>query len=386
MASQEFIEAIINDEIEHVRQVIRSGIDPSINDNFAIKEASESGYTELVRLLLSDPRVDPSAFNDYALRRSAENGHAAVVLLLLQDERADPSAVNDYAIRYAAQNGRTEVVQLLLQDVRVNPAATDNHAIRLAAENGHLITVEILLRDRRVDPTANENYALRWAVVRGHVEVVRLLASIPGIILDTIIYYLSKKDWSIRKLAQMTYAVPASETDPDIEKGDLLVWASMFGSVPLVKYLLSTGVDPTFSNNSALAVAIQYQQLAVITYLLRFPSVRNELTDADLKALLTMPEVLQAFVDILVQNDNLIMIKYIAGLTGLLSNDFNNLLVWGASIGSLALVEQFIKMGIDPSFSNNAALKAAIQSEQPAMIDYLFTFPSVQAIAFDTVD
>ena len=37
------------------------GVDPSVDDNFAIRSASKNGRLEVVSLLLKDKRVDPSA-------------------------------------------------------------------------------------------------------------------------------------------------------------------------------------------------------------------------------------------------------------------------------------------------------------------------------------
>lgn len=42
-----------------------------------------------------------------------------MVKLLLQDERVDPSDVENLAIKEATENGHKEVVKLLLQDKRV---------------------------------------------------------------------------------------------------------------------------------------------------------------------------------------------------------------------------------------------------------------------------
>jgi hypothetical protein len=82
---------------------------------------------------------------------AARDGHIAVVERLLQDERVDPSADNNYAVRLAARDGHIAVVERLLQDERVDPSAGDNYAVRWAAENGHLAVVERLLEDDRVD-------------------------------------------------------------------------------------------------------------------------------------------------------------------------------------------------------------------------------------------
>lgn len=74
----------------HVKIVLfflREGMDPSVYDNQAIQWASEEGNLEVVRLLLTDPRVDPSAKNNLALKLTLEENHPKVVKLLLDDSR-----------------------------------------------------------------------------------------------------------------------------------------------------------------------------------------------------------------------------------------------------------------------------------------------------------
>ena len=70
--------------------------------------------------------------------------------MLLQDSRVDPSADNNRAIRYASRKGHIEVVKLLLQDNRVNPLTKTNSAIGYACKYGKVEVVELLLQDNRV--------------------------------------------------------------------------------------------------------------------------------------------------------------------------------------------------------------------------------------------
>ena len=46
----------------------------------------------LVRVLLADPRVDPTAENNYAVKLASQNGHTKVVELLLKDPKVRASA------------------------------------------------------------------------------------------------------------------------------------------------------------------------------------------------------------------------------------------------------------------------------------------------------
>jgi hypothetical protein len=83
--------------------------------------ASYDGHLTIVERLLQDKRVDPSADDNKAIRWASDNGYLAVVERLLQDERVDPSANNNAAIQWAASNSRLAIVERLLQDDRVDP-------------------------------------------------------------------------------------------------------------------------------------------------------------------------------------------------------------------------------------------------------------------------
>ena len=63
------------------------------------KYASIVGHTEIVKMLLGDPRIDPSTNNNCAIRKASKYGHIQVVKLLLSDPRVDPSAHYNCAIR-----------------------------------------------------------------------------------------------------------------------------------------------------------------------------------------------------------------------------------------------------------------------------------------------
>src|SRR3989304_6063778 len=58
------------------------------------KTYAEKGDIEIVELLLADHRVDPSANDNHAIRLASSKGHDKVVKLLLADSRVDPSSDN----------------------------------------------------------------------------------------------------------------------------------------------------------------------------------------------------------------------------------------------------------------------------------------------------
>ena len=156
-------------------------INPSTDNNYAIRRASAKGHLDVVKVLLADSRIDPSVDNNYAIRSASENGHPEVVKELLKDKRVNPADRDNYAMQWASAKGHLEVVKVLLSDSRVNPSADNTYAIQLASENGHLDVVKELLKDKRVDPSAYNNYAILRASENGHLDVVKELLTDPRV-------------------------------------------------------------------------------------------------------------------------------------------------------------------------------------------------------------
>jgi hypothetical protein len=115
---------------------------PGLDD--ALFAAAYVGFTDAVKLLLSDYGVDPSACNNEVLIDASENGYLEIVQILLADDRVDPSAQDNRALIDASQNGHLEIVKFLLSDSRVDPSAQDNEALFRASSNGHLEIVKLL--------------------------------------------------------------------------------------------------------------------------------------------------------------------------------------------------------------------------------------------------
>ena len=89
------------------------------NLNVALSRAAGIGFTEAVKLLLSDSRVDPAAEDNFALIYAASYGHTEIVKLLLSHSRVDPSAEDNEALIETAEQGHVEIVKLLLSNSRL---------------------------------------------------------------------------------------------------------------------------------------------------------------------------------------------------------------------------------------------------------------------------
>ena len=139
--------------------------------------ASKNGHLEVVRLLLSNPKVNLSDQNNNVIILASQYGNSEVVRLLLLDPRVNPSDQNNKAIILASRYGRLEVVRLLLSNPRVNPSDQNNEALISASKNGHLEVVRLLLLDPKLDLLNRYDHAIEWARRYGYLEIVRLLKS-----------------------------------------------------------------------------------------------------------------------------------------------------------------------------------------------------------------
>jgi len=197
-----FIQAVLDGRnVEKIQELINRGADVHADDDYAVRIASENGYTEVVRLLLSrgadihakdnlalilaahygrfdvvklllENGANVHADNDdYALKLASENGHTEVVKLLLANDAA-VHAGDDYAVRWASQKGHTEVVRLLLSR-GANIHAKGNRALILAARDGRFDVVKLLLENG----AGNRNKALGTALDEGHKDAAELLLS-----------------------------------------------------------------------------------------------------------------------------------------------------------------------------------------------------------------
>jgi ankyrin repeat protein len=95
-----------------------------IRTNVPIMKASKNGNLENVRLLLSHPKVDPSDNDNLALRSALIHRKIDIVKLLLQDKRINPAGVNNDSIirtSFSKSNGTINVIKLLLADSKIDP-------------------------------------------------------------------------------------------------------------------------------------------------------------------------------------------------------------------------------------------------------------------------
>lgn len=97
--------AILKGDAEIIVELIKRGMDPSANNNAAIRLASDTGRINIVNLLLRDPRVDPTAQNNIAVNRASDFEHRDIVRRLLQDIRVRHSLTGVELEKFLKQVG-----------------------------------------------------------------------------------------------------------------------------------------------------------------------------------------------------------------------------------------------------------------------------------------
>lgn len=209
-------------------------------------------YPDVIKLLLSDPGINPSINNNLPIICASKRGSVEGVRMLLSDSRVDPSDQNNKALINACDSGLVEMVELLLSDPRVNPSDCDNEAAIKACERGYTKIIKLLLLNSRFDPSVGNNKLICRASSFGRIEILKLLLQDPRV-------------------------------NPADINGSAIMEAIAWGHTEVVELLLSDSrVDP-YDNNvefgeqgvyMGIAMAYSYGRKDILTFLMeRYPDM-----------------------------------------------------------------------------------------------------------------
>mgnify|MGYP003439498621 CR=1 FL=1 len=169
------ISGIMWNDVESVKSLLKY-VNPSVDENLALWIAIKRGYIDMVKLLLTDPRVGFDLEDGSAIELAAGIGRKEIVALLIADHRARSYHLIS-AVKAAAVYGYAEIVKLLLADPRVNESRfTVDFALSMASRYGHTGVVQMLLS--RVDKS-NINYEIKAAARWNQMGVIKLLLADP---------------------------------------------------------------------------------------------------------------------------------------------------------------------------------------------------------------
>lgn len=113
-----FHNEILLNHVVIIKELLKRGYDPSINDNILINEASSLGRLEIVKILVQHPHVSPLNYRNKPVNAASSKGHIEVVRFLIQDPRVDQSINYNEAIKLARVNKYPEIVKLLLSSYK----------------------------------------------------------------------------------------------------------------------------------------------------------------------------------------------------------------------------------------------------------------------------
>lgn len=105
-----FIYACCTGNLDHVA-IFLTNID-SRHRIIGIHRASEHGYPNIAKFILSNPKTDPTFSNNLSLYWAVRHNHKWLVELLLQDPRVVENGL-DEAIAVATRENRDDILALL---------------------------------------------------------------------------------------------------------------------------------------------------------------------------------------------------------------------------------------------------------------------------------
>jgi hypothetical protein len=125
-------------------------IDPSKNNNLAVRLTATYGNIEILNKLLEINNVNPADLDNRAFQDAAKYGNLEIIKRLLKDDRINPTALNNIAFCQAAERGMIDVVKYFLQNNIGDPSVYSNRALNISMDKGYLNIANELLKDERV--------------------------------------------------------------------------------------------------------------------------------------------------------------------------------------------------------------------------------------------
>lgn len=102
-----------------LRHLLAHGVDPSLDNDLALRHAYHS---EIIRIILADPRTNPSIYNNSVMIRACDRGDMDLVRRLLAHPRIDASTGFFNVMIHIGTRHRpnTEIFKLIVEDPRTD--------------------------------------------------------------------------------------------------------------------------------------------------------------------------------------------------------------------------------------------------------------------------
>ena len=280
-----------------IKELLETGADPSVYNDFGIKIASYKGNKELVELLLADHRVDQNNSVCKAIRLAAMEDHTDIVDLLLP--RVGPKYFG-YLTKWAAEYGKVDMFRILLNDPRTNLSDTDKKEIIHNAMRSYLETkghtsgqllwytqtkpniaiLKMIFADGRFDINTDNGYILRMSAEHGHARVVDMvLSKFKNINLSGIDEALESASCQGHiNIVKKILADPRSNPNPAYRR--VYSYTQSNPNQPGLRTIgrllrQDSRFDPSADNNALLIDAARNGYLDFVKKLVKIPSVIN---------------------------------------------------------------------------------------------------------------
>jgi len=169
-------------KLELCKLLLDAGADPSYFDNISLFYAYNAGFFDIVTLFKS--YLSKEAVDIFDLCIAAQTGDVQKVKELLSSG-IDPKANNSSALRQASRNGHAEIVEILCE-AGADPRGTDFansyigkyyfpfDSLCCAVSGGHIQTVEVLLK-YGADVKIDSSRALQIACRHDYFDIIKFL-------------------------------------------------------------------------------------------------------------------------------------------------------------------------------------------------------------------
>lgn len=125
-----------------------TGKDDEINLHAALDIALMNGKTDIVKVFLNNSMIDPSEDDNSAIKWACIRGHLNIVQLLLKHPKVDPSDDDNSCIKSAIYGRMQNIILALVEDPRVDGSIGNNTVIE-----SYISDFELL---KKSDAGANE--------------------------------------------------------------------------------------------------------------------------------------------------------------------------------------------------------------------------------------
>ena len=148
-----------NGNLEIVKLLLKDPrVDPSDTADIASRLACSNNHIDVVKILLEHPKVNPNNL----ILSAVEKGSVEMVKLLLSKENIDPSYNNNLALKQAVRYDYSDILILLLRDRRIDPTNMGkhfppSHILWSAMDWGSKDCLKRLIRDPRLNKTINSS-------------------------------------------------------------------------------------------------------------------------------------------------------------------------------------------------------------------------------------